>query len=39
MEFQPALPVRGVTFYCRHNVIVEYVFQPTLPVRGVTGTS
>ena len=33
--FQPALPMRGVT-YVRRKYYVHSVFQPALPMRGVT---
>ncbi len=36
LEFQPALPMRGVTPYGRCRQCRSYVFQPALPMRGVT---
>ena len=38
LQFQPTLPVRGVTEQVR-RYYTNYIFQPTLPVRGVTGHS
>ena len=35
LKFQPALPMRGVT-YVRRKYYVHSVFQPALPMRGVT---
>ena len=36
-EFQPALPMRGVTSGMEFPATVEFIFQPALPMRGVTG--
>ena len=35
-EFQPALPMRGVTRAIRSETPVQDRFQPALPMRGVT---
>ena len=38
IEFQPALPMRGVT--CRQKAQIAFkLFQPALPMRGVTGNA
>ena len=35
-EFQPALPMRGVTLTCLTDTYNDSEFQPALPMRGVT---
>ncbi len=36
MQFQPALPMRGVTTYEPLTIVLHQGFQPALPMRGVT---